>query len=250
MNPFLSIAEGYLQGKSISTPFRRTWSILLSIGITSFLFKKLYFHYTWIDFSDYKAILTFFIDGNFFVIALLFAFVHYALNILSTFLFAFTAQRTRDWFLKKIIAFRLTKKDFKSINKRINSNAVIPMPVKMDESVWIKWYYYIKSSVTEKEWEAAEKSTKTLERNFENDFSLIFKTIIAATVYFVTIPYFGLWSYVVALVILLVMFGGVWVLYAVVAVLPVLLRKADLEIKNYILSQQQAIEEANHLHEQ
>ena len=67
MNEVFFIAGDYLKGKSIYPAFRRILNLLLNISISSFIYEKCYGVYSWLNYNDYKGILTFFIKGNFFI---------------------------------------------------------------------------------------------------------------------------------------------------------------------------------------
>ena len=57
----------YLEGKKVYPVLSRILNLLFVASITSFIFEKFYFKYTWLDISDYKSILDFLIKGRFFI---------------------------------------------------------------------------------------------------------------------------------------------------------------------------------------
>ena len=59
------LVKDYLQGKPVYAIARRALNFLFSVSITSFLFERFYFKYTWMDITAYKAILDFLVKGYF-----------------------------------------------------------------------------------------------------------------------------------------------------------------------------------------
>src|SRR5437867_1618468 len=67
MNQLFLVAADYLKGRPVYAPIRRGLNFLFIVSITSFIYQKFYGSYTWYDITNYKAILNFFINGDFFI---------------------------------------------------------------------------------------------------------------------------------------------------------------------------------------
>ena len=83
MNEFLfylfvdGIGKGYfIDGKSIYKPIRKVLNLLFCLSITAFVYKTIYGPYQLYDLSEYKRIISFFIDGVFlYLLSYLFLFI-------------------------------------------------------------------------------------------------------------------------------------------------------------------------------
>jgi len=237
MNWFLSFADDYLRGKEVYPPARRILNFLFSASITSFLFEKFYFKYQWMDISDYKGILNFFIKGDFFIPFSIFIIVHFGLWIFSSALFSVTMTLKSSKVLKNIINYRFTKKEQKDVRKAaklINKNRVIQLPTPLTEEAFMGVYEHIKRTVPPEQIAAFEAVLEQQKKHLENNFILIVKAIIVITLYFFTIKHFGVLLYSAVILILVSVLTVLWWLYLGLDVLPAAMRKFDSVVQEYL----------------
>jgi hypothetical protein len=246
MQLFSFILDNYLKGRSTYAPLRRILDFLFSASITSFLFQKLYFKYHWLDITDYKGIIDFFINGNFFIPFILFLIVHFGTYFLAYGFFSLTTLHKSARWIKKVLRFRLKRKDISGIAKKVNKNPVVVLPWKLDATILLKYYNHIKKTVPAEQWEKAEISLKNQKLNIERNFVLVVKSIIAVTIYcFKTAPHFGIILYAIVILSLAGGLAFLWYSYLVLDIIPTLFRKIDSEVQQHLASELMATEENN-----
>lgn len=232
------IVDNYLRGKATFGPVRQIVDILLSVSIASFLFEAFYFNYQLMDIGDYKNIINFFIKGHFIIPLFLFVAAHYITYFIAySFFILSTTKRSTKWIIG-IVKFRLKKKDMESLTRRMNKNMVVNMPVKFETSWMIEAYLALKASVQPDQLKKAETMLTKQLQNIERNFSLLFKAIIAVSIYyFSTVPYFGLFLYIVSIVVFMALMVVLWYTHLVLYVLPAVVRKIDSELQQYLASE-------------
>lgn len=244
MQPFSFIVDNFLKGKETYAPIRRILGMLLSISAASFLFETFYFRYQWLDITDYKGIVDFFIRGNFVIPLILFLFVHYMIYLAGTILFSLTINKKSTKWISEIVKLKIKKKDLDKLSKGMYKGSGVKLPFKVPQTWFVQIYLHLKNSIHERQWKRAQfmlqKQTQIIERNFQ----LLFKAIVVLTIYFVTVPHFGLLTFSVSILLLI---GGLiflWHTYLILDVLPVLLQKIDAELQLYLAEEAIAGEEA------
>lgn len=234
MEKFFFIIGDYLKGKSVYPVMQRILNFLFSSSISSFLFEKFYFKYSWIDFTDYKAILDFFIKGYFFIPFSIFIIVHVMIRSIADYFFSLSVFNKSQKWQSKIFAFELTKEEFPLMENKLN-NQIGESTVKNNN--WIKQIYdHIKESVTEEQWRIFINALDKEKQKANDNFALAFKAIIVITIYFFTINYFGWILYLAVLLILLIILIGLWFLGLTLSIIPAIAQKFKLEIEKYIKS--------------
>lgn len=226
--------DDYLKGKSIFSPASKFLSFCFSVSISSFIFKKYYFNYKLLDFTDYKGLYDFFVTGSFIIPLILFTVIHYGISIIANGIFSLSAEhkssKWKTWILKQ----KIDKGDYRRFYKTINQNPLIPFPVKMDKGVIIKYYEAVKKSISSEQWEMARVQAKNKKREIVENFILAFKGIIALTVYFINIAYFGILLYVLIIVVLIASLIFFFFAFLTLDVAPLLIQKVDLEFMKVI----------------
>ena len=75
-------------------------------------------------------------------------------------------------------------------------------------------------------------------QNIEKNFSLLFKAIVAVSIYyFSTVPYFGLFLYIVSIVVFMALMVVLWYTHLILYVLPAFVRKIDSELQQHLTSE-------------
>ncbi len=235
MKNYLFVVSDFLSGKPVYPVISRILHVLFSASIASFLFEKFYFHYHWLEISDYKGILDFFIKGYFVVPFTIYVVVHFSINLFSTALFSLLTFFKSATLLNRIHKFQLTKEESNAAIDKLNNNPVVEPPEKWTEPAFFKLYEHIKSNVPAAQWNRMEADLDKQKINVQKNFHLGIKTIIVVTIYFVTISYFGWMLYLVFLIVILLTLLGLWVSYLFLDLFPAAIRKFRYETDKYIL---------------
>lgn len=234
MNQFFFLVGDYLKGKSVYPSIRRVLNLLFSISITSFLFESFYFKYNWLDFTDYKNLLNFFIKGHFFVPFSLFIIIHACIDIFAEGVFTLSTLRNSSALLKKIINYEFKKEDYRNLLSTMNDNPVVEMPVEWNKSFIVKLFSHIKSSVPADAWQKFEEACEKQKQLVKKNFNLAFKALVVITIYFVTLSYFGWLLYLLVLIMLTVVMAGLWFSYLLLDVLPAGMRKFHYAVESFL----------------
>jgi len=200
MTRYLFFIEDYLRGKPVFSIISRMLNILFSISISSFFFEKFYFKYFWLDITDYKTILDFFIKGYFFVPFSIFIVVHFSIESISNVIFGSVTDNNSSKLAKGLIEFF---GDWPSL---------------------IKWYKRIEKSESPTHWRKFKKKFLMQKRVIRERFNLAFKAIIVMTIYFFTISYFGWILYILVMMALIIILISLWGAFLFLDALPSVLR--------------------------
>lgn len=239
MNFLNLILDNYLNGKATFGPIRRILDMIFSASIASFLFKRFYFNYQFLDITDYKGIFEFFLDGRFFIPLALFAFVHYGLYLISSIFFILTTTRQSRKWVQSIIRAKVTKKDITGTRKQLKKHAITRNYINLTPSWIADTYKILKESITQEQWKNAETMVKQTSQNVERNFQLNIKVLVTISIYFFfTAPYFGVILYILSTIALLATMIFFWYSYLVLDVLPTLVRKIDYELQQIVKQQE------------
>lgn len=234
MKELLTYVSDYLKGNSIYSPVLRFLDFYLSASIASSIFKRIYFNYSLLDLTDYKGIYNYFINGDFAVPLLLFTIVHYGIGIVGESIFSLmTLKKSNEW-TSRILKFKIKKKDYVSFFKTINNNPIAPASLKFDKGIVIKYFELLKSSVSKEDWEKAKKMAELKKEEIKSNFKLVFKGMIALTVFFRLVPYFGWILYSISILISLAGMTFFFYSYVVLDISPLFIRKIDAEMTRLI----------------
>jgi hypothetical protein len=233
MNQLTSLITDFLNGKSLFSPLTRTFNVLMSASITSWLFTRIYFPYSIIPFSDYRAIIHFFLNGDFFPPLMIFLIVHYSLGIIAETIFSLTILHYSSKWINKIIKYKTKIKDFDSTLKRIDEIPIMTMPVKINKPIFLKYFEYIKNSIKPEDLAKAKIALEKNKRNVNSNFKLAFKSIFLVTIYFISIRYFGCLLYGLSITVLIALLLFFLIFYLIMEVAPTLISKMNQESEQY-----------------
>lgn len=191
------VVTGYLDDKDILPIVQKIINPLLTINVSSYLFERFYFKYHWLDVTDYKSILTFFIKGGFVIPISLFIVVHF---------FFFFITNTAFYGVNKLIDRVLKKADFPEEEK-------------------FRYYKVIKAN--EKNFNKKKLAVLLPKAKIElrEKVLLLLKIMIVSTLYFVILPSFGTILFVILLLILLILLLFYWMIYLLFDLVPPAIKK-------------------------
>lgn len=226
----------YLKGKPVYPVVRRILNLLFSISLSSFLFEKFYFKYTWFDITDYKAILDFFIKGYFFVPFSIFIIIHYFLDWLSDGFFLLITMRKSSKILKDVYSYEFKKSDYRDLIEGINENPLVTMPVEFNKAVLTEIYQHLATEISVEQWKEFEKGVKEQKVSTQESFKLALKALITITVYFFTVPHFGIVLYILVLLVLIFILFGLYFGYLLMEITPAAIKRFHFEVTSYLKS--------------
>jgi hypothetical protein len=238
MKSILSFIDDYLNGKPVYPTARKLLSFLFSISITSFIFERLYFKYTLLEFTDYKGILDFFVKGYFFVPFCIYVIVHYSLDIVSDIAYNLMISIKADKWRRWIFKIKYKKSDSKKIIKAIVDNN--PTPFILDERWLFSVYQQVTNNFSQEQWTKMLVDLEKAKRNNLHNLQLAFKAIIAVIIYFANVPYFGWKLFSATVVLLLLIIAALYFAYLSMEVLPLGIQKIYADITAYFAKQNEA----------
>lgn len=234
MQPFNFIIENFLKGKETYPVLRRIVNLLLSLSITSYFFEWIYYPYEWLDITDYKAITDFFIKGFFIIPLLLFVTIHWGIQQLAYVFLVLTVQRKTARWIEKLSELKVKKTDLLTASK-VASEQLGAKLSKEERLTWVaRLYQYLKASVDPIQWSQIERKLGVQQAVVKSHFFLLVRLAIALTIYIFVLPHFGLALYVVATILTLAGLSILWYGYLILEILPVVVRKVDLEMQQHV----------------
>jgi hypothetical protein len=211
---------------------------LFSASITSYLFERVYFKYAWLDITNYKDVLDYFIKGSFFIPFTLFLIVHFGIGFLSFSIFHIINHFLGKRSLKSIYEYEAKQSEIRLGIKLLRKGTQFIVPFNVNESVLIDAYNEIKSELKTEKVEEIEKDLRKQKQNIENSFGLVFRGLIALSIYFASIQYFGVILFGVSSFIIFCFFILCFFTYKLLDVAPTLVRKYHKEVEKYISERQ------------
>lgn len=237
MNEIFIIAGDYLKGKSIYPSFRRMLNLLFNISIASFIYEKCYGNYTWLNYNDYKGILDFFIKGNFFIPFSIFLVVYSLTQFLSLLIFSVINHFKSVKLTRKILQYQFQKETIEEKLTEISKVSNIVSPIELTKNNMIEVYQKLRNDITPEAFEEIENGLKEPKINLEANFNLAFRMMIAITIYFYTIPQFGWFLYMIAIIVLILGMYIIMISYRFLDIFPTLMRKFHHQAEEYFSSQ-------------
>lgn len=225
----------YIKGKSVYAPLRRILSLLFSISIASFVYVKVYGEYSWFSFTDYKAILDFFIKGHFFIPFCVFIITAGIIQAFSSLIFILISHfQTTKW-ERAIIAYQIKRESIKNnIDKVIEVSEAVT-PVKLSYPMLLELGKKIQEKMTDEMHEKLNKELIKPKQDLEANFHACTKLIIAISIYFGSLPQFGIWLYSIAVVVVLITMCLLWISHCFLGILPTLARKFYKVVEQFVL---------------
>jgi hypothetical protein len=229
----LPFAE-YFKEKTLFPTVKRMLNFCFALGISSFIFKTFYFKYTLLDLTDYKGQFEFIALGNFIVPFSIFFIVWALSNLLGEGIFNLFNDLLAQKLRSKILKYSLNKNETIQQLKRIDAMVQEKIIVKPKKGWIIVIYESFKKSYTPKEYGQLIRELERYKQKLRSDSILVFRALIAISIYFSIINYFG-WFLLFLLFITLSSCIILLVLgYQIAELLPTVIQKVALEMENYL----------------
>ena len=240
MNEILIIAGDYLKGKSIYPSIRRILNLLFNISIASFVFQKFYGNYTWLNYYDYKGILDFLVKGKFFIPLSIFFIVYGFTQFLAMSFFYLISHFKSVRLAREILAYQYNKESVEQGLNDFTEVSKIVSPVTLTKDVMVELYKELRKNISEETINEIEKSLEEPKKNLENNFYLLFRMLIAVTIYFISLAEFSWLLYLVVGILLVIVMLLIMVGYRFLDLLPVLIGKFTEQAEQYFMQHSKA----------
>lgn len=224
----------YLKGKTMYPSIRRGLNLLFSISITSFLFEKIYFTYSWPDITNYKLILDFFIKGQFIVPFSIFLVVHGITYFIPSVIFSLYNFRKSVKLTREIVAYEVGENTINDQLRRVKILSKNVSPVVLTKEALVDLYLQFKDNLTAESLDELQKSCDEEKAKLEENFIFAFRTLVFIGIYFSVISYFG---WVLLIITLFVVLGYMILLligYQFFDLFPMAVRKFKYEADKYV----------------
>lgn len=240
MNEFFIIAGDYLKGKSIYPSIRRVLNLLFNISIASFLYEKFYGNYTWLNYDDYKGMLDFLVKGKFFIPLSIFFIVYGITQFFALILFRTLNHLKYVKLTREILSYQYNKESVDNGLNDFTEVSDIVSPVTLTKEDMLELYEELRKNISEETIREIEKSLEEPKKNLENNFYLIFRMLIAVTIYFISLAEFSWLLYLVVGILLVIVMLLIMVGYRFLDLLPVLIGKFTEQAEQYFMQHSKA----------
>jgi hypothetical protein len=234
MNELQFILSDFIKGKSVYPPLRRILNFTLNTSISSFIYEFFYGPYQWLDFNDYKGILDFFIKGNFFIPFSIFIITYGVIEVSSVFSFKLFHHFKTLKHSRQIIASQLSKSDIDHKLSEFEEKTKPVSQIALTKDKLIELYQVLKKEITPQALSEMQKGLDDLKRSIEAQFALTLRLLIAISIYFLSLPHFGLLLYIIVMCLLVGLLYLLNVSYSLLDILPALTRKFNLVAEKYL----------------
>ncbi len=113
---------------------------MFNVSISSFLYQRLFGEYIWYDYNDYKGILNFFINGQFFIPFLIFTIVYAFTEGLSIVSFALLNHLFIAKYQAKIMIYQYKKDNVDKGLSVISSSTKLVLPLNITPGIILNVY--------------------------------------------------------------------------------------------------------------
>lgn len=234
MKELLDIAYYFIHGKTVYPAIRRLLNLLLNICIASFFYEIFFGSYTWIDYKDYKAILDFFIKGQFFIPFSIFLVVYGITQFISETVFTLLNHIKSVKLQREILSYQFSKKTIDEKIAEIQPISRIIVPIDITPELIVKVYQELRKDLKPEVYTEIENELKEPRHNLQSNFILLFRALIGITIFKFSLPQYNLGLYIMTSIILLCSMYIMMLAYRLLDILPTLLRKFQHQAEEYL----------------
>lgn len=235
MTELFNIASHFIQGKPIYQPARRLLNLLLNVSISSYFYVLWFGQYQWLDITDYKGILDFFVGGQFFLPFSIFIMVYVATETIGYLLFMLT---THFWVLRKhrkLLKYSLTSEHVDIGADIVQTFSKVAVPEELTKEQLVKFYKELSPEITPEALQELKKELSAPKKNLECNFTTTCRIAIALLVYAGTVENLS-GGFLIGIICLLIALGLFFILaYRILDILPAFFRMLKTEGDRYLM---------------
>lgn len=224
----------FLSRKSMFPVLRKALNLLFCASITSFIFEKAYFEYYWLEFTDYKGILNFFIKGGFIVPFSIFSLVYIFTYLFPYMLFSISNYFKNIKWQKKLLTKDVAEDQAVKQYNKFRATVEDKTAQRFSNKAMINLYNYLKKRLNQKQYNKIQRELQKLQVNIEANFILSFRAIITILIYFITLEYFDSLLFTIVIIVLIIYMFFLILAFRILEILPTIFRKLILEAEKYI----------------
>lgn len=234
MTEILNIASHFIQGKPIYQPARRLLNLLLNISVSSYFYVLWFGQYRWLDITDYKGILDFFIGGQFFLPFSVFIMVYVATETIGYLIFL---SSTHFWSVRnqrKLLNYSLTSEHVDIGADIVQSFGQVVVPAELTKEQMFDFYRKYSPEITPEALQELKTELSEPKKNLECNFTTTCRIAIALLVYAGTVEHLN-GGFLIGIMVLLVILGMFFILaYRILDILPAFFKMLKEEGDRYL----------------
>lgn len=230
----LNIAAYFIDGKPIYPALRRALNLLFNISIASFVYQLFYGYYTWLDITDYKGILNFFIKGKFFIPFSVFLVVYAITQFLAVVVFATINHIKSVKLQRQILSYEYKKNNIDEGLEAVNLVSTAVAPIDLTPELLIETYQKLRTHLNEEAYKKVEEALEKPRQSLQNNFILAFRAFIAITIFKISLPEFGWLLYSLTTIIFIVGMLALVLAYRFLDILPTIFRVFHIQAEQYV----------------
>lgn len=226
MTDVLIYMADQVKGKSIYPLIRIILNIVFLASISNFIILRCYPEVRIPGTLDYQKIFDFCVGGYFFIPFSIFMIIYLSTQFISGVLFMWLGDLKNRKLTRRIIAFQIKKNDLKEGFEGIEEVASQFAVIDLTKEKLLEFYKILKPKFNKKDLTKLLDKLEDDKSMLSENFAMIFRGLIAVTIYFMTIPFFGAWLYSFSVIAILVCLMLLIVAYKLVDILPHIMKKA------------------------
>lgn len=234
MTELFNIASHFIQGKPIYQPARRLLNLLLNVSISSYFYVLWFGQYQWLDVTDYKGILDFFVGGQFFLPFSIFIMVYVATETIGSGLFA---ALTHFWSVRnqrRLLNYSLTSEHVDIGAEIVQDFSKVVLPDELTKEKMIAFYKKYSPEITPEALQELKTVLTEPKKNLESNFTTTCRIAIALLVYAGTVEHLS-GGFLIGIMVLLGLLGLFFILaYRILDILPAFFNMLKKEGDRYL----------------
>lgn len=233
MKEFLFIFTDYLKGNPTCPAIRRGLNFILNTSIAAYLYEKFIGTYNWIEISDYKSLMDFLVKGHFIIPLSFYVLIYKFLGVSIFLLFNFRLDYQKFKTIQKINAKELDNERFDEMLEGFSTLSSKFNIIVISKEEIISFYKNKFANVSSTDINELINLIHTLKANLSNHFGLIFRLLIAISIYYFRTVNFPNWLFITILFVLFISIFLVTQAFRLLDVLPAVHRFLNKQMDEF-----------------
>jgi hypothetical protein len=226
MTDLLIYIADNVKSKSFYPLVRQGFNLVFISSITKYILSKTHPEVEIPNTLEYQRIVDFCIEGYFFIPFAIYFIVYLATKGISTGLFMWLGDLKNHKLTRRILAFQLEKNDLKEGFEGIDEVAQKVAVLGLTKEKLLELYTALKPRFNTRNLTKVLNKLEDEKDNLNNNFAMVLRGWLAVTIYFSTIPSFGLLLYLLSSVSIVICLAIFILGYKLADILPHVMKKA------------------------